>query len=218
MAFYVICDDDSKHEGMTKEQILAAITQAVETGGIRNCDTGFITKIKEKNSGGYVSFWVGTQAQYNATAAKESNCVYIITDETYGEYVTIKNTYGTSRHTVVRWYGDGIAEGWWQVGHSNTKLTVEKNGLYTHSAPATVPYFAEYLDHKVEDLPILCEVNLLGAVENEENIPLILLPVRNANTENAAMYYIASTEPTTTPIDVRVSLHMVWRWKDGGEG
>lgn len=82
MAFYVICDDDSKHEGMTKEQILAAIAQAIETGNVENCDTGFITKIKEQNGGGYVTFWVGTQAQYNALAETATNCLYIITDDT----------------------------------------------------------------------------------------------------------------------------------------
>jgi hypothetical protein len=67
---------------MTKEQILAAIAQAVETGSVGNCDTGFITKVKEQNSGGSVTFWVGTQAQYNALEEKASNCMYIITDDT----------------------------------------------------------------------------------------------------------------------------------------
>lgn len=85
MAFYVICDDDSKHEGMTKEQILAAIAQAIEKGSIGNIDTGFVTKLKEQNSGCAVTIWVGTQAQYNAIAEKAVNCLYIITDDTTGE-------------------------------------------------------------------------------------------------------------------------------------
>lgn len=80
--YYCMCDSNCKFETMTKEQILAAIAQAVETGSVGNCDTGFITKVKETNSGGYVTFWVGTQAQYNAVAEKESNCMYIITDDT----------------------------------------------------------------------------------------------------------------------------------------
>lgn len=84
MAFYVICDDDSKHEGMTKEQILEAIAQAIETGKIGNCDTGFVTKLKEMNSGSAVTIWVGTQAQYNAIENKAQNCLYIITDDTTG--------------------------------------------------------------------------------------------------------------------------------------
>lgn len=82
MAFYVICDDDSRHESMTKEQILAAITQAINTGSIGNCDTGFVTKLREQNSGNCVTVWVGTQAQYNAIEEKEKNCLYIITDDT----------------------------------------------------------------------------------------------------------------------------------------
>jgi hypothetical protein len=84
MAFYVICDDDSKHESMTKEQILAAITQAIETGNIGNIDTGFVTKLKEQNNGSAVTIWVGTQAQYNAIENKAQNCLYIITDDTTG--------------------------------------------------------------------------------------------------------------------------------------
>lgn len=83
--YYCHCDSNCKFETMTKEQILAAITQAIETGEIGDVDTGFVTKIKETNAGGYVSFWVGTTAQYNALQTKEANCLYIITDETKAE-------------------------------------------------------------------------------------------------------------------------------------
>ncbi len=69
---------------MTKEQILAAIAQAVGTGSVGDCDTGFITKIKELNNGNAVTFWAGTQAQYNAIETKDVNCLYIITDDTTG--------------------------------------------------------------------------------------------------------------------------------------
>ena len=79
--YYVIGADNCRFEGMTKEQILAAITQAVETGTIQNVDTGFVTKIKEQNSGSAVTLWVGTQAQYNALGTKEPNCLYIVTDD-----------------------------------------------------------------------------------------------------------------------------------------
>lgn len=78
--YYCYCDANCKFETMTKEQILAAIAQAVETGGIHDVDAGFITKVKEENTGGYVSFWVGTTAQYNAIPEKNPNCMYIFTD------------------------------------------------------------------------------------------------------------------------------------------
>ena len=81
ITYYVLRADNCRFEGMTKEQILTAITQAVETGTIQNVDTGFVTKIKEQNSGSAVTLWVGTQAQYNALGTKEPNCLYIITDD-----------------------------------------------------------------------------------------------------------------------------------------
>ena len=82
--YYCYCDSNCKFETMTKEQILAAIAQAVETGSVGDCDTGFITKVKEQNSGSCVTLWVGTRAQYNAIAEKAKNCMYIITDDTTG--------------------------------------------------------------------------------------------------------------------------------------
>jgi len=79
MGFYVICDDDSKHEGMTKEQIIAAIAEA--TGKTPTCiDDAFITKIKEQNGQKPLKFWVGTQAEFNALPEEEENVFYIFTD------------------------------------------------------------------------------------------------------------------------------------------
>lgn len=80
--YYCFCGSNCKYETMTKEQILAAIAQAVATGSVGDCDTGFITKVKETNNGGYVTFWVGTQAQYNALETHEKGCMYIFTDGT----------------------------------------------------------------------------------------------------------------------------------------
>lgn len=83
--YFVICADNCKFEGMTKEQILTAIEQAVSTGTITDVDTGFITKIKEQNGGKGLTFWVGTNAEYNAIETKAENCFYIITDDTTGD-------------------------------------------------------------------------------------------------------------------------------------
>lgn len=80
--FYCFCDSNCRYETMTKEQILAAIAQAAEGGLVFDVDAGFISKVKESNAGGYITFWVGTQAQYNALAKKDANCFYLITDST----------------------------------------------------------------------------------------------------------------------------------------
>lgn len=79
--YYVIDNLNCKIEGMTKEQILEAIEQAISTGEIKDIDTGFITKIKELNKGQALRFWVGTQAEFNNIAEPELNVLYIVTDD-----------------------------------------------------------------------------------------------------------------------------------------
>ena len=82
MGFYVVSDDKCFYEGMTKEQILAAITQAIETHEIHDVDTGFVTTLKEQNQNKALTFWIGTTAQYNEISPKVENCLYILTDDT----------------------------------------------------------------------------------------------------------------------------------------
>ncbi len=80
--YYCTCDSNCKFETMTKEQILAAIAQAVSTGSVGDVDTGFVTKLKETNSGSHITFWVGTRAQYEAIKEKSQNCIYVISNDT----------------------------------------------------------------------------------------------------------------------------------------
>ena len=80
---YVLCDQNCKFEGMTKEQIYAAIMQAVSTGRITNVDAGFISKVKTIN-GKYIKFFIGSQSEYDALseAEKKDNLFAIITNDT----------------------------------------------------------------------------------------------------------------------------------------
>lgn len=82
---YVLCDSNCKYEGMTKEQILAAIAQTISTGEIGECDTGFITTIKTINGLG-LKFFLGEQAEYDAlTEDQKQNLFAIITNDTTRE-------------------------------------------------------------------------------------------------------------------------------------
>lgn len=82
---YVLCDQNCKYEGMTKEQILTAITQAVNEGTISNIDTGFVQTVKTIN-GHALKLFVGTQAEYDElTAAQKENLFAIITNDTTKE-------------------------------------------------------------------------------------------------------------------------------------
>lgn len=80
--YHVISDDNCKFESMTKEQILAAIVQAVEGHSISDVDTGFVQVLKEQNHGAGLKFWIGTTAEYNALHAIDQDCFYILTDDT----------------------------------------------------------------------------------------------------------------------------------------
>ena len=96
--YYVLCSSNCKFESMTKEQILTAIEQAVSDGVIKDVDTGFITKLKELNKGGYISVWRGTTAEYNALTEKDENCIYVKTDDT--QFADINNAIDLLRKTT----------------------------------------------------------------------------------------------------------------------
>lgn len=82
---YVICDANCKFESLTREQILTAITQAVNEGTIGDIDTGFVTTIKTLN-GAPLRFFVGTQAEYEALTDDDKTGLFaIISNDTTKE-------------------------------------------------------------------------------------------------------------------------------------
>lgn len=75
--YYVLCDDNCRFEGMTKEQIYDAIAEA--TGMTPTpVDSAFITKIKEQNASHNLKMWKGTEAQYNALEEHDTDTLYIV--------------------------------------------------------------------------------------------------------------------------------------------
>ncbi|MBR1763812.1 MAG: hypothetical protein IJ746_00275, partial [Ruminococcus sp.] len=72
-------------EAEIRQLVLAAVAEAAETGTLGDIDTGFVTTLKEINSGLAFRVWLGTTAQYNTLAAAdllEPNVLYIKTDDT----------------------------------------------------------------------------------------------------------------------------------------
>lgn len=103
--YYVICDDNCKFEGMTKEQVVTTVTQIVNDGSVGDIDTGFVTRIKEQNTNAGLKMWVGTQAEYNAIAEKEINCFYIISDdETEKDIISILNEQDAKLEAIAKCY------------------------------------------------------------------------------------------------------------------
>lgn len=79
--YYVISKDNCQFEGLTKEQVFAAIAEA--TGNTpTKVDEAFITKIKEQNKNTNLKIWVGTASEFNALTEKDADTLYVYPDTT----------------------------------------------------------------------------------------------------------------------------------------
>lgn len=78
---YALDAGKNSWQTLTKEQILTAITQAVNEGTIGDIDTGFVTKLQEMNKQGLFQIWLGTMAEFEAIETKDENKLYIFTDD-----------------------------------------------------------------------------------------------------------------------------------------
>lgn len=98
MAFYVYCDDNCRYEGMTKEEILTAIEQAIEQGHVSDPDGAVFSRIKEIRAGQCVQLWVGTEAEFNTldpapkygrstVRVGENGVLYLCSDEALFEQI-----------------------------------------------------------------------------------------------------------------------------------
>ncbi len=133
---YVICDQKCLYEGMTKEQILAAIAQAVENGTIGDCDTGFIQTVKTIN-GLPLRFFVGEQHEYNElTDEQKENLYAIITNDVTQDGITAAITELQSNYTSLR---DGLQYGDFVPNKANmaTKDGVGNNIVETYERKAS---------------------------------------------------------------------------------
>lgn len=177
--YFVLCADNCKFESMTKEQILTAITQAVEEGNIRDVDTGFITKIVEQNKQAPLSFWVGTSAEYNALKTKAENCFYIISDDVFkddllNQIKTLKERCEAAEAAVAL-YNTPLFAGEATAGDTIT-LDASK-----HS------YFAVTIETALSAMSIIC-----GKTETTWGLVIGGGTVGNISNNNESYYYKVS--------------------------
>ena len=134
--FYVMGEDKCLYEGLTKEQILAAITEAVETHEISDVDTGFVTKLKEYNRNAQVTYWVGKQAEYNALANNNAivgGRLYFITDDNFETNLSdalgeIRDKFDTINESLSQIQTATVTSGWAYEHVDGGTLTFYKNG------------------------------------------------------------------------------------------
>lgn len=240
--FYCFCSSNCRYETMTKEQILAAIEQAVNGGVIGDVDAGFITKVKEKNGGKSVTFWVGTQAQYNAIAEREENCLYIITDETTFDDVakTVEQAAADAKAAAeaakdaafvidsktdlqadfngctYRKYTDGIAEYWINLKINNFPLTESKGDFYATKGGWKRVAFTNYPE--INNTPFLCDISVVGVESYDSNGKLreiggFAMTYGVASAEGTQNFLVLANKSVTAT--VRLCIHVMWNWKDG---
>lgn len=145
--YYCFCDDNCKFETMNKEQILTAITQAASGSAVIDPDAAVISKVRETNGGGAVTFWVGTQAQYNALQGNTvKNCMYIITDDTLRKDIeaALKDVESRIAAAVtkiepIRYSADIVQNVTYGGGENLTNFSVE-NAVFNHAEAAGVVF------------------------------------------------------------------------------
>lgn len=65
---YGFCDDNCKFPVYTREEVLSLLQQAINDGSLLNIDAEYaaIQKIVDGNGGDNITFWTGTEAEFNA--------------------------------------------------------------------------------------------------------------------------------------------------------
>lgn len=240
--YYCFCSSNCKYETMTTEQIMAAITQAVQGGTIGDVDTGFVSKVKEKN-GSYVTFWVGTQAQYNAIAERETNCLYIITDETTFADVakTVEQAAADAKAAATaagkaaylldsaanistdefkgsfyRKYSDGIAEYVVNLKINNFPITERMGDFYATKGGWKRIAFSDYPE--IKKAPFFCDISVISVESydsngNAQDIGGFAMTKGVASAEGTQSFLVMANESVTAT--VRLKIHVMWEWKDG---
>lgn len=140
--YYVICDDNCRHESMTKEQILSAIQSAIENGGVQGADEAAFSKFKEICGGSTKQIWVGTEAEFNAIETQpvttvsavrigDDGVLYLCTDDsTIGAAYNHANDTDNPHRTTYEQVGAAKAD----HTHSLSSLNI----IFSATAPAVV--------------------------------------------------------------------------------
>jgi hypothetical protein len=119
---YCYCENNCKYETLDKEEILTAIAQAVATGKIGDCDTGFITTLKTIN-GLPLRFFIGEQSEYAALSADDKkNLFALITNDTTKEGL-LKSI--SEMQTDLKELTDGLRSGKFEPKNAANALKLE---------------------------------------------------------------------------------------------
>lgn len=157
-------------DGMTKEEVITAIQQIIETGEVHDLDTGFVTTLKEIAHGLGFRVWLGTTAEFNALQASdllEANVLYIRTDDTSAQ--DIRSAIAALQSAVAALQTAAADSGWQTLTISSTQ-----GGFSAPTSGNKIPSYRKIGNHVYIQGFVM--VNMGEAGPPDVNSPFAQLP------------------------------------------
>ena len=189
-----------------------AVREEIEAGG-------YIESLKEMNTGGKFSFWVGTQAEYDALSDKVDNCFYLITDGTDAEdFEKLKTDYIVEQGTVkvegmlwtYRKWASGIAECWGRTGLMRLWTGLEWYGETYCEVTLNLPFINNnplFIDEPDPEKHNPNMVNILSGGGGLHSCSLV------EASNQSVMWRVTNHKHETENIDVFCTIEVKGRWK-----
>ena len=200
---YAACVEATERANAVKEEIVAG---------------GYIESLKETHRGGKFSFWVGTQAEYDALSDKVDNCLYLITDDPTLTtiYTTIENqkietNFAESGNYYEKW-ADGTFKAKAKYTFEGVIAAEYGNAYYSviQDKELMDVFFPDITNYLTEIFDITATVGntneLLGV-----NVTNYRLPT-NGDSGNIK-FYVFSHKEFTNAITATVTFDLLGRWK-----
>lgn len=198
-----------------------------------------VVRLKDLNEGRDVTFWVGTQAEYEALTEIRDNCLYIISDEKVNNsdlaqlnaevraikekvdqiavYITGTGTDSIEKYQTIK-YSNGYAESAISVRLTNVPLTTSFGNFYTFGQARHMSMSG------VNNKPEVCSIIVDGVQKYNDEGDLVRGPEAFAMVSGAAAYddisgtcytphfvIIANGAESAAVVDLTINVR--WRWK-----
>lgn len=216
-----------------KEDLPKAFDDLISPDG-----TGSVIRVRDTNGGKDLTFWIGTQVQYERLVNKIQNCIYIITDDLTIErlqntVVSLENRVnGIADHITRYWeddefrhyfreYNSGSREGTLQAVFRGLSFTTEHNGFYANDA-GRIRAVLDAITMGV--VPEYCSVNVSKATMTNDSGEVTFAPPIMAmvcgTPERLDGYGAVSprilllSDEQAENVTVELEFHCVWKWGD----
>ncbi len=177
----------------------------------------------EQNAGSSLKVWVGTKAEYDALESTETNCLYIITDDTLGDrvldeinalkvdYIVEQGTYEHTPQTVqqepVVWtyrkWASGIAECWGNSTERSYSITEQYESIFVNNDSSRIFIFP----------PALFKENSSPVVTAEFCSTNYGVPITSVNSPWWEAVFIRIADHQATERTGNFSVKAIGRWK-----